>query len=249
MEDLIESLIVLGYSHSAYIGELAKYKREGSIITLTHAQSGSLYHIEWFDTEIDSIIEVDTQGNRHYREDLWIKNETLGAHSFERKAGVLNESLLETVLSGDTAPTLILIGGDFLPYIEGLRNICQYHCTDFHREDSVSLDVSIPDIPHIDALKHFLMEHSTHANIRFYTKNAKSIQDFLEFHTLSGCEVIAVGKKGLESCIFPTLQPSSPPTYQPTILLADDILDVLFVRTRSKQSLAKNLDLLLHINP
>ena len=38
-------------------------------------------------------------------------------------------------------------------------------------------------------------------------------------------------------------------TLQPTIILTDDILGTIFVRTRSKKSLAKNLDLLLHLNP
>lgn len=34
-----------------------------------------------------------------------------------------------------------------------------------------------------------------------------------------------------------------------TIIITDDILGEIFVRTRSKKSLAKNLDLLLHLNP
>ena len=36
---------------------------------------------------------------------------------------------------------------------------------------------------------------------------------------------------------------------QLTIILTDDILGNIFVRTRTKKSLAKNLDLLLHVNP
>ena len=280
MEDIIESLISLGYTHSEYIGELAKYKREGSIITLTHAQNGNIYHIEWFDTEIDSIIEIDALGKRHYRESVWIKNETLDEHSFERKIGVLNEALLKTVISRNTehiwksgsgslypnlvapitnnqslTPTLILIGGDFLPYIERLRDFCMFHFTDFHRDTSLSLDVGIPDIAHIESLKHYISENSSLANIRIYTKNEKTVHDFLEFHGLSGCEVIHVEKKGLES--FEMRNPSFPEGWtvswkkenDKTIILADDILDSLFVRTRSKKSLAKNLDLLLHLCP
>ena len=83
-----------------------------------------------------------------------------------------------------------------------LRSIADIHFTDFHREDSLSLDVSIPDISHIDALKHFLEEHSSHANICFYTKNEKSVADFLEFHEIVGCSIIPVSKNGLESCIL-----------------------------------------------
>ncbi len=49
-----------------------------------------------------------------------------------------------------------------------------------------------------------------------------------------------------------TYQPTNLPTHyndQPTIILTDDILGTIFVRTRSRKSLAKNLDLLLHLNP
>ncbi len=278
LDDMIEILITLGYNHREYAWEFATYKREGSIVTLTHAQSGNTIHIEWFDTEIDSIIEIDIHGNRKYLDHFWIKNETLGSDHFERKQGVLNPELI-TLLheprseSQQPKTELILIGCDFHPNLDILREYSSVHFTDFHREDSISLDVSIPDIAHIDALRQYLGENSSCANIRIYTKNEKSVADFLEYHAISSCSIIALTRNGLESCEFfdemrdekweiqdSSIQYSdttivwrtlsgSISKKQKTIILTDDILGMIFVRTRSKKSLAKNLDLLLHLNP
>ena len=68
-------------------------------MTLTHAQSGNTIHIEWFDTEIDSIIEIDGTGNRSYRDFIWIKNEKIDENQFERKVGEINEELLSRMIS------------------------------------------------------------------------------------------------------------------------------------------------------
>lgn len=97
-ESTIEQLIEFGYTHSSYVGELGTYKREGSLLTFTDSISGNLIHIEWFDTEIDSIIEIDAKsGNRSFRESVTIKNKN--PEKLERVEGKLNEELLEIVHS------------------------------------------------------------------------------------------------------------------------------------------------------
>ena len=124
-------------------------------MTITDAHSGNQILIEWFDTEIDSIVEIDSRsGERRFRDTITIKNQKLTETPIERKIGVVNIDLLE-LLRG--IPT-ILLGCDFLPYIESLRNIVDVHCTDFHRDDAISLGVDIPTIDHIDAFLAFLRE-------------------------------------------------------------------------------------------
>ncbi len=61
IEDTIEKLIEFGYTHAHHLGELATYRREGSVVTITDAHSSNTIHIEWFDTEIDSIVEIDAR--------------------------------------------------------------------------------------------------------------------------------------------------------------------------------------------
>ena len=79
------------------------------------------------------------------------------------------------------------------------------------------------------------------------------MSDFLEYHKILGCEIISVTRSGLESCEIPAFFISDTQNLQhsnsPTLILTDDILETIFVRKRTKKSLAKNLDLLLHISP
>ena len=201
-------------------------------MSLTHAQTGHTIHIEWFDTEIDSIVEIDIQGNRKHLDHFWIKNETLLSEHFERKTGILNQELMHALTSEnlqtasylevfqdtqaprfqdsnlpstlkDQPINIILIGCDFHADLEFLRASSSMHFTDFHREDSISLEVSIPDIVHIDALRQYIRDNSPKANIRIYTKNEKSVQDFLDYHQLSHYSIISLTRNGLESCEIP----------------------------------------------
>ena len=176
----------------------------------------------------------------------------------------------------DQPINIILIGCDFHADLEFLRASSSIHFTDFHREDSISLEVSIPDIVHIDALRQYIRDNSPKANIRIYTKNEKSVQDFLDYHELSNYSIISLTRNGLESCEIPErgigewelsdewIEWYSPQYWESkiqnqelreynwkrkTIILTDDILGNIFVRTRSKKSLAKNLDLLLSLKP
>lgn len=111
---------------------------------------------------------------------------------------MLNTELWSLISQSKSSSTIFVIGCDFLPYIDILRASADYHCTDFHREGATSLDVEIPEISHIDALLAFLREQSE-ASIQIYTKFAKTVGEFLEFHALSHVKVVEVSKLGLES--------------------------------------------------
>ncbi len=50
--------------------------------------------MEWFDTEIDSIIEIDTKGQRTFRENIDIKNENIREDTFGKNTGTINGELL-----------------------------------------------------------------------------------------------------------------------------------------------------------
>lgn len=67
-------------------------------------------HIEWFDTEIDSIIEIPSGNNeRNFRDSVSIQNNNIETSPLQRKINTLNNHLLETVIS-DTNVDTILIG-------------------------------------------------------------------------------------------------------------------------------------------
>ena len=197
IEDTIEKLIEFGYIHAHHLGELATYRREGSVVTITDAHSGNQIHIEWFDTEIDSIIEIESgSGERKYRDSITVKNQKLESTPIERKIGTVNTDLLKLLKSD----SVNLLGCDFLPYIEQLRSIAGTHFTDFHRDDAISLGVDIPTIEHIDAFLAFLRENTEadlssstdtglcrddKKTVAIYTKFIKTVQEFVEFHKLT----------------------------------------------------------------
>jgi transcription-repair coupling factor (superfamily II helicase) len=75
IESVIERLVDFDYSHADHLGELGTYRREGSIVSITDGVSGRVTHIEWFDTEIDSIIVTDPRsGTRVYHDSVTIKH-------------------------------------------------------------------------------------------------------------------------------------------------------------------------------
>lgn len=253
IEVTIEKLIEFWYSHTQYLGELATYRREGSIISLTDGQTGNMIHIEWFDTEIDSIIEIDSRTDeRKHKNTISIKNQNINNTPINRKIGELNKELLG-LIKVNTQWKIILIGCDFVPYIESLRDIANIHVTEFHREKSISLNVDIPSINHIDEFLAFLREKSTSQTIFIYTRFLKTVWDFVEFHKLKNIEIIEIQKNGLESysmepiSITPSLDlEKNIPWY---IVITDDIIGQIFVRTRDKKSITKHLDLLLSLKP
>ena len=55
-ESMIEALISLGYTHGDASDTRATYKKSGGTLTIRDACREETIQIEWFDTELDSII-------------------------------------------------------------------------------------------------------------------------------------------------------------------------------------------------
>ncbi len=247
IEATIEKLIEFGYIHAHHAWELATYRRAWSIVTITDASSGNTIYIEWFDTEIDSIVEIDSSTSaRQFRDIVSIKNQHLETTPIDRKVGTMNLELVEHIRA-HTTWKIILIGCDFLSYVETLRTYVDIHCTDFHREDSISMGVDIESIHHIDAFLAFLREKTVSQGVSIYTKFAKTIEEFVEFHNLERIQVIAVQRAWIESFTMDTITLNEKKIGN--IVIADDIIGQVFVRTRNKKSITKHLDLLLSLKP
>jgi transcription-repair coupling factor len=240
IEEIIEQLISFGYTHTDHTGTPYTYKKEWSLLSITSRQSEKTIHIEWFDTEIESIIAVDQKtGTREH-----IKSTNLLFPHTKNIEFIQGESFNDELLSlidTDTIHT-ILIWGEFHADLSKIEHLADIHFTDFHREESLSLGVSTIQIQQIDELLSYLKNN---ANICVYTKFVKTIQDFLEFHKIEGVTLEEVRTAGLESLSIP----SSMIQESPLSIISDDILGKIFVKTRSKKSVAKNLELLLELKP
>lgn len=69
-ELVIEKLIEMGYVYGESLDQPGIYKKDGGILHIFDPYSLATYSIEWFDTEIDSIIERKHTGERVFRDNL-----------------------------------------------------------------------------------------------------------------------------------------------------------------------------------
>lgn len=237
-EGIIEKLIEFGYAYSDTIGDLGTYKQEWSLLSCIDSVTGNLIQIEWFDTEIDSIIEIDARtGERSFREDIHFKKRDTSNTPLEQKTWSLNHEIWNTLIH---EARVYILGGDFLPYISELTQDAYMHITELDGWDSQDDIFASLSINHIDELLGLLREREP-SSIRIYTKFSETIKEFLQFHEISGISVTGVDRIGLESY---TRSGSKSET-----IIADDIIGEIFVKSRRKKSLTKNLDLLLSLTP
>lgn len=242
MDDCIHTLIDFWYIHTDHRGELSTYKREWSTISIT-MKDGSLVQIEWFDTEIDSIIMSDASG-RNFVEKCSLENLKPDDKKIVRNLWEVNEHIVHFLAEDTKKSKVVLFWCDFLSYIELLRSFAYIHLSDFHREDCTSLGYEIPKISHIDEfLSYSHLWKSTWANVEIYTKYVKSVQDFFEFHNLPTSSIHEIHKTWMTSFERKKWESTE-------IMITDDIIGNIFVRERTrKKSLAKNLDLLISLKP
>jgi hypothetical protein len=75
-----------------------------------------------------------------------------------------------------------------------------------------------------------------------YTRYLKTVTDFLEYNSITGIRVTEVSSAKLMSGMWKDDNGKH-------LIIADDILGQIFVKKRSKKSIAKHLDLLLTLKP
>ena len=140
------------------------------------------------------------------------------------------------------ADQIILIGGDFFDGIEEIRDRVDVVFGDFHREGGKSVGVEMIQIEDMADLKSFFEDN---ANIRIYTRLEKTVREFLELQSITIDEIHdSLGCK-LDSV---TLSPSSLNT-EKCHILCDDVFAKIFIKKRSRKSVAKSLELLLDLTP
>jgi len=101
MDHIIELLISGGYTYADHTDGRATYRRGGSIIEITDPYRDISYQIEYFDTEIDSIIRLDRgTGDRRFLAKITLPLVTY-RQEITRLDGVLNIPLLDQIDSSE----------------------------------------------------------------------------------------------------------------------------------------------------
>ncbi|EKD66417.1 MAG: hypothetical protein ACD_49C00044G0019 [uncultured bacterium (gcode 4)] len=188
----------------------------------------------------------------------------------------LGEGLGVRAISGDKSGVrAFLIWLDFFDWISILqKNLNPIILSETPQESAVNLEISPFSVTTIQELIDILKSKN---QVKIYTKNEKTITKFLEFNDItSNIEIIEIpaSMRYLESFIMNNCYSNSQFCHSreggnllnikkdskykedswinqewQIIYICDDILSNIFIRKRSKKSLAKSLDLLLEIRP
>lgn len=132
-----------------------------------------------------------------------------------------------------------LIWLDFFDWLEKLKKLNPIILSDTPSDNSKDLWINILWIDSLEKLSEVLKNKEN--TIEIYTKNVKTITNFIEYNDIIwDIEIIETSGsvRYLESFL-----------YNSTLYICDDILSNIFIKKRSKRSLSKNIDLLLEIKP
>lgn len=198
--------------------------------------------IEWFDTEIDSILTHHrVTGKREFLNALTLPS-ARGCQESECHLPVNTEciDILSTRLNDID---IWLIGADFLVELPHLQKVANIHFAAIHMIDAHSLNVEIPEISNI---QDFIAILRNNPNVEILTRYTDTVRTFLRENGLSHIPLQSVTSRQLESANIPE---NAAFPHPPMMLIADDIIGKIFVKKRKPQSLAKNLDLLISLTP
>lgn len=250
LEAVIENIMKLWYEFSTYGGEPYTYKKEWWILHIVMSTSKISYQIEWFDTEIDSIIETneETQKKRKLTEIHIEKNTHLSdIHSTNQQPMKIQEELVDFFKNISSNSEVILIWWDFISEYSLLQKIATIQFPEIIGRNWIQLWLQIPSIHSIQDFIEVIKTAQAHStSIHIISRFSQKVRTFLEENNLENIEVIETSHRNFES--FQTTT-SSPEFLKPSLYISDDIIGKIFVKNRTTRSIAKNLDLLLTLAP
>lgn len=247
-EKFIDTLIDAGYSFSDYPEESFSYKKEWWSILIIAQNPDILYHIEWFDNEIDALIQISKSNKeRNFINRIILPKKTTYTKQEDNSNNIppINHEAISELSQIFNGNKIFLFWCDFLPEISLLQEIATYHFSEINWQNSHKLWIKNLSISNIHEL---IAKISNSENkkipINIYTKYKKTIQEFLENNNISNINITETAERNIES-----FESSDNNIFKKIIVIADDILWKIFVKSRKKWSIAKNLDLLISLVP
>lgn len=233
MQDIVGKLVDFGYKYSEYLSVPGTYKKEWDIISIKTYLSNNFYKISFFWDEVEEMLEID----ENYKV-LWDHQEINIFNSLtlleKPKTRILNKKFLNSIDCQTYLVELDLVD-DYKNILLNLKNKINFKLIEDW--DEISLWICEPKIESLDEFKELLESTRKEKiyNIKIYTKNYKTLSNFLEFNSYFWVDLFEVDFK-LDSFIIWN-----------TYYICDDLLWEIFVKQRVKRSVSNNLDLLLQI--
>lgn len=249
IDEIIEQLLENGFEYDPSLGDTFTYQKTGSILSVIGNNINIMYQIEWFDTEIDAILMQNriSQERKFLNEIIFSKKNSqkfFHKKNDEEKYSI-NVEILESLPKILPEVDFYILWCDFLQEISVLQKFVILHFSEINTLENEKIWVDFPEIKNI---------HELIANIRnnkntpiFYTRNPKTLENFLENNSLKNITIIHSNSRKIES--FEFKNDNKIFKNIPKLLIADDILWKIFVKSRKSGSVAKNLDLLISLSP
>ncbi|MGP1582738.1 MAG: DEAD/DEAH box helicase [Candidatus Altimarinota bacterium] len=249
IDEIIERLLENGFEYDPSLGDTFTYQKTGSILSVIGNNINIMYQIEWFDTEIDAIL----MQNRISQERKFLNEITFSKKNSQKffhekndeEKYSINVEILESLPKILPEVDFYILGCDFLQEISVLQKFAILHFSEINTLENEKIGVDFPEIKNIHEL---IASISNNKNTPiFYTRNPKTLENFLENNSLKNITIIHSNSRKIES--FEFKNDNKIFKNIPKLLIADDILGKIFVKSRKSGSVAKNLDLLISLSP
>lgn len=241
IETLIQKLVDFWYTHDDALSQPFSYRRSGGVLSILQSNITDLYHVEWFDDEIDSILHLDTSGDgRNFISQISLQSPQKPEkdHELSPETQTLNLDLLPLL---DFFENRIALGCDFLSYRKDLLEKMHIHISDFFVDNGQNREIEVPKVSEPRELIELLRKCANDLyTIDCYTKYKQSLKNFLEYNSLENIQIYETKNRHIQSFVDSKNRHA---------LFADDIFGALFIKNRWTRSVAKNLDLLLSLLP
>jgi len=233
IDEIIKKLTKIGYEFSEYSNSWT-YKKSWDILSISDFSWNIEYKISFWGTSVEEILVNNISVEKII---IWWKNNIFNDN-------IKKESNLFNYLKSFNF-FIILDSLDFSEFYEDKINNFDNFCSfDFVGNKSLKikdLEIKTPIIENIDNLKEVLNKE----NIFIYTKNRKTIDNFINYNELNkDIKVKEIKWNFLKSFYHP--QPLL--NNEGRMVLCDDILWKIFIKKRINKNISADLDLLLKIN-
>ncbi len=241
INDIIKSLTQLWYTHSDF-GIPGSYRKLWDTVNITDFNKHCQYTISFWWEYIESITILNIDND--FQTSSNTQSITLWSNTSIYNSQEKTQESLITLLTNSNA-LMVLDQLDFSENYYEYKRLTSDLCSfDFigNKENSTicDLNITVPEISSIDDFKTLLSEKNKHIHI--YTKNTKTITNFLEYNNLSLESLHEITWAFIKSFVH-----SNEGTQ--TYVLSDDMIWELFIKKRAHKNMSVELDLLLKIHP